>query len=151
MNTFQNLAFNHRTHSHCDDVYGGMSKVSNFTFIFNLKLDNGASGGVSLISKRAKAHNKKGNGTLYFAFCLAEEGNQEALINHLLRSVESELRLTCVMVDEVRLSLVSVGLLPVRGQGTQTIVIRGVGVTGVSVVLGDALTAAAACIVRTHA
>ena len=50
----------------------GMSKVSNFTFIFNLKLDNGAAGGVSLISKRAKAHNKKGNGTLYFAFCLAQ-------------------------------------------------------------------------------
>ena len=98
MNTFQNLAFNHRTHSLCsssNDVYGGMSKVSNFTFIFNLKLDNGASGGVSLISKRAKAHNKKGNGTLYFAFCLAEEGNQEALINHLLRSVESEQSYLC--------------------------------------------------------
>ena len=55
------------------------------------------------------------------------------------------------MVDEVGLPLVSVGLLPVRGQGTKTIVIRGVGVTGVSVVLGDALPAAAACIVRTHA
>ena len=55
------------------------------------------------------------------------------------------------MVDEVGLPLVSVGLLPVRGQGTKTIVIRGVGVTGVSVVLGDALPAAAACIVWTHA
>ena len=37
MNTFQNLAFNHHTHSlsWSNDVQKGMSKLSNFTFIFN--------------------------------------------------------------------------------------------------------------------
>ena len=41
------------------------------------------------------------------------------------------------MVDEVRFSLVSVGLLPVRREGAEPVVIRRVGVAGVSVVLRD--------------
>ena len=125
----------------------GMSKVFNFTFIFNLKLDNGASGGVSLISKSIKQKHKKNvmeNTLLHFLSGETRKSNREALIN------PPPGQLTCVMVDEVGLPLVCVGLLPVRGQGPQTIVIRGVGVTRVSVVLRDALPAAAACIVRTH-
>ena len=54
------------------------------------------------------------------------------------------------MVNEVRFSLVSVGLLPMRREGAQPVVIRGVRVAGVRVVLGDALPAAAACIVGGH-
>ena len=71
-----------------------MSKVSNFTFIFNLKLDNaGASGGVSLINKRAKAAQKPEVG--HFTSLLAEEGNQEALINHPRSAAVSSLSYLC--------------------------------------------------------
>ena len=54
------------------------------------------------------------------------------------------------MVDEVRFSLVSISLLPVRRKWSQAVVIRGVGVAGVRVVLRDvALAAAPTGVVRT--
>ena len=54
------------------------------------------------------------------------------------------------MVDEVRFSLVSVGLLPVRREGAEPVVIRRVRVAGVSVVLRDvALPTAPTGVVRT--
>ena len=53
------------------------------------------------------------------------------------------------MVDEVRFSLVSISLLPVRGKRPETVVIRRVRMSAVSVVFGDvALPTAAAVVVR---
>ena len=61
------------------------------------------------------------------------------------------LALTCVVVDKVGLPLVSVGLLPVRGEGPQAVIVWRVRVSGVSVVLGDvALATAPAGVVWTH-
>ena len=52
-------------------------------------------------------------------------------------------RLTCVVINEVRFSLVSVSFLPVRRERSQTVVIRRVWVARVSVVLRDVALATA--------
>ena len=71
-------------------------------------------------------------------------------MEHFTALVTNDQLLTGVVIDEVGLALVGVRLLPVGRQGAEAVVVRGVGVAGVRVVLGDALPAAAACIVGGH-
>ena len=71
-------------------------------------------------------------------------------MEHCTALVTNDQLLTGVVIDEVGLALVGVRLLPVGRQGAEAVVVRGVGVAGVRVVLGDALPAAAACIVGGH-